>query len=156
TAGLRETDDPVEAEGVRRARAQVEQADRILLVVDDGQGLQAEDRALLAQYAGHLPITLVANKIDLSGAHAGLHRHAGHDLVRLSAASGAGIDVLVAHLRDSAGLVGAGEDEFIARRRHLDALARTAAALTQGQRRLVQDQAGELLAEELRRAHAAL
>ena len=156
TAGLRETDDPVEAEGVRRARAQVDQADRILLVVDDGQGLQPEDLALLAQYGDRLPVTLVANKIDLSGAHAGLDQHAGHDLVRLSAATADGIDVLVAHLRQAAGLADAQEADFIARRRHLDALARAATALEQGHHRLVDDQAGELLAEELRLAHAAL
>lgn len=156
TAGLRETDDPVEAEGVRRARAQVEQADRILLVVDDGQGLQQEDLALLKQYGDRLPITLIANKIDLSGAHAGLDRHAGHDLVRLSAATKDGIDVLVTHLRHAAGLADAQEADFIARRRHLDALARAADALQRGHQRLVHDQAGELLAEELRLAHAAL
>lgn len=156
TAGLRDTNDPVEAEGVRRARAQVEAADRILLVVDDGQGLQAEDQALLAQYGDQVAVTLIANKIDLSGAHAGQDQHAGHTLIRLSAATGVGMDALVAHLREAAGLAGAETADFIARRRHLDALQRAACALRQGRQRLVDDLAGELLAEELRLAHAAL
>lgn len=156
TAGLRDTDDPVEAEGVRRARAQVAAADRILLVVDDGLGLQPEDHALLDQYGDSLPITVIANKIDLSGAAAGATRQQGRDVVRLSAASGVGMEALIAHLRQVAGLADGNSADFIARRRHLDALARAAAALDQGHARLVDDQAGELLAEELRLAHAAL
>lgn len=156
TAGLRDTDDPVEAEGVRRARAQVAAADRILLVVDDRLGLQPEDHALLAQYSDRLPITVIANKIDLSGTPAGAARQQGREVVHLSAASGVGMEALIAHLRQVAGLADGNSADFIARRRHLDALARAAAALDQGHARLVDDKAGELLAEELRLAHAAL
>lgn len=160
TAGLRETDDPVESEGVRRARAELQRADRILLVIDDGQGLQHEDQDVLQQSGHELPVTIVANKIDLSGAKPGLelsqNRHNGRDLVRLSAATGEGIDALVAHLKQAAGLAGETTPDFIARRRHLDALERAAVALARGHEQLVQQQAGELLAEELRAAHAAL
>lgn len=156
TAGLRETDDPVEAEGVRRARAQVEKADRLLLVIDDGQGLQHEDHVLLDRYGDTLPITVIANKVDLSGANAGIDPRQDRDVIRLSAATGDGIDALVDHLRQVAGMAADGTADFIARRRHLDALAHAASALQQGHERLVNDQAGELLAEELRLAHTAL
>lgn len=156
TAGLRETDDPVEAEGVRRARAEVDKADRILLVIDDSQGLRPEDKALLDHYAETLPITLIANKIDLSGAPAEVDQRQDNDIVRLSVTTGAGFEALVTYLRQIAGLAGDGSADFIARRRHLDALERADNALQRGHDRLVNDHAGELLAEELRLAHATL
>ncbi|HHJ16871.1 MAG TPA: tRNA uridine-5-carboxymethylaminomethyl(34) synthesis GTPase MnmE, partial [Gammaproteobacteria bacterium] len=66
TAGLRDSEDPVEKEGVRRAWAQIEQADRVLLVIDDQLGLSADDRAILERLPAQLPHTLVYAKIDLS------------------------------------------------------------------------------------------
>src|SRR5699024_4267352 len=98
--------------------------------------LQAEDQALLTRFGDALPVTVVANKIDLSGAHAGADRRQGRDVIRLSAATGDGLNVLAAHLRQAAGLAGANTPDFIARRRHLDALARAAAALDSGRERL--------------------
>jgi len=154
TAGLRDTDDPVEWEGVRRARQELGRADHVLLVVDDRCGLQAQDRRLLADT--DLTVTIIHNKIDLSGAQAGIEHTDAHVRVRLSATSGTGIEDLIAHLHNSAGLSGAAEPDFIARRRHLDALDRAARALQRGHQRLVEDHAGELLAEELRQAHDAL
>lgn len=154
TAGLRETDDPVESEGVRRARTELARADRILLVFDHSRGLQRQDRRLLED--SRLPVTLVANKIDLSGATMGPDRHGERTVIRLSAATGDGIAALVEHLKQAAGLADETTPDFIARRRHLDALARAGDALSRGHERLAVDQAGELLAEELRAAHAAL
>jgi len=156
TAGLRDTDDPVEAEGVRRARAELQRADRILLVTDDNQAGQNEQQALLPPCGSALPMTIVANKVDLSGGKPGYERQNDRDLVRLSATTGAGVDALVAHLKQVAGLGGDSTPDFIARRRHLDALERAAMALARGYEQLVQHQAGELLAEELRAAHTAL
>lgn len=156
TAGLRDTDDPVETEGVRRARAELAQADRILLLIDDGRGLREEDRCLLAQTGSQPQVTLVANKIDLSGTQAGAGQCHDRDIIWLSAATGDGIDVLVEHLKQAAGMAGEETAEFVARRRHLDALERAAHALARGHESLVVDHAGELLAEELRAAHTAL
>lgn len=156
TAGLRDTEDPVESEGVRRARAELESADRILLVIDDTQGLQAGDRRLLAQFGDELPVTLIANKVDLSGAAAEPGQADGYTCIRLSATTGTGVDGLVEHLKQAAGFGGDSTPDFIARRRHLDALTRADEALARGHDRLVTEQAGELLAEELRGAHAAL
>src|SRR5699024_1313536 len=147
TAGLRDTDDPVEAEGVRRARAELQRADRILLVTDDNQAGQNEQQALLPPCGSALPMTIVANKVDLSGGKPGYERQNDRDLVRLSATTGAGVDALVAHLKQVAGLGGDSTPDFIARRRHLDALERAAMALARGYEQLVQHQAGELLAE---------
>lgn len=156
TAGLRETDDPIEAEGVRRAKAEVEQADRVLLVVDDTSGLGGAEYAMLADIGDRCPVTVVANKIDLSGASAGLRGGQDYDHIGVSATTGAGFDVLGAHLKQAAGMNEDATPAFVARRRHLDALARADAALEIGHERLVVDAAGELLAEELRTAQNAL
>lgn len=156
TAGLRETDDPIEAEGVRRAKAELEHADRVLLVVDDAQGLGSAEHALLEEIGVRCPVTIIANKIDMSGAAPGNTRFDGYDAVRLSVASGAGFDALAAHLKQAAGLAADRVPVFVARRRHLDALARARRALAAGHERLTVDAAGELLAEELRVAQRAL
>lgn len=151
TAGLRETHDPVEIEGVERARAEIGRADRVLLVVDDRAGDNAADWARLPDSGDRPPVTLVYNKCDLSGRHAGPVSGG----VRLSAATGEGLQTLVELLRRQAGLSD-GEAEFTARRRHLEALDRAADALEAGRSQLSAAAAGELLAEDLRRAHDAL
>jgi tRNA modification GTPase len=156
TAGLRETDDPIEAEGVRRAKAELEQADRVLLVIDDAQGLGAAEYALLQEIGDRCAVTIIANKIDTSGSAPGVTSLAGHDALRLSVTTGAGFDALAAHLKQAAGLAADRAPAFVARRRHLDALARARCALDIGHERLTIDAAGELLAEELRVAQQAL
>jgi tRNA modification GTPase len=156
TAGLRETADPIEAEGVRRAKAEIEHADHVLLVVDDTSGLGCDEQALLAEIGNRCPVTVVANKIDLSGAPAGLRRGQDYEHIGVSATTGAGFDALAAQLKQAAGMNEDATPAFVARRRHLDALSRADAALEIGHERLVVDAAGELLAEELRTAQNAL
>lgn len=156
TAGLRETRDPIEAEGVRRARAEIDNADRVLLVIDDADGLNKAEYNLLNEVRGRCAVTIVANKIDLSGVAPGPAMLAGHDAIRLSVATGAGFDALAGHLKQAAGLAADRLPAFVARRRHLDALDRAAHALGVGHARLTVDAAGELLAEELRVAQQAL
>jgi len=155
TAGLRETGDLVERIGVERARAELAQADRILWVYDGAADPEhaAFDPTQLPQ---GVPVTLVHNKADLSGAEPGLFERDGLPEVRLSARSGAGLDALRAHLRECMGLAQGVEGEFSARRRHLDALARAAEHLQAGRRALLEGHAGELLAEDLRQAQRAL
>jgi tRNA modification GTPase len=155
TAGLRDTADPVEREGVRRAREQIARADHALWVFDgsvdaSGNGL---DHAGLPE---GLPVTLVHNKIDLSGTAPGTLVRDGMTEIRLSAVTGAGVSTLREHLKQLAGFEGTGSGDFSARRRHLDAIRRAAAALEAGRRALTQDRAGELLAEDLRQAQLAL
>lgn len=156
TAGLRETDDPIEAEGVRRARSELAAADHVLLVTDAGRDLDRAEKALLADIPSQTGITLLANKIDLAGRSAGVFDQSGCQGVALSALDGRGFDALAARLKQVAGVSADNEPAFVARRRHLDALARAETALTTGHERLTVDAAGELLAEELRLAQAAL
>ena len=155
TAGLRDSADRVEQEGVRRAREAMGSADRVLLVVDDTLGFSAEDARSLDQLPPKLAVTLVYNKIDLSGRPAGIHQEQGRDLVALSAKTGRGLQALREHLKNIAGFQAVGEDTFLARRRHLQALEKTRTHLDQAQAHL-QQRAGELLAEELRLAQLCL
>jgi tRNA modification GTPase len=151
TAGLRDAADPVEREGVRRAWAEIERADLLLLVLDATTGEGEDERAILARLPQRLPRVAVYNKCDLTGEPPGVDG----DDVRLSAKTGSGIEALVGELKRRAGFASDFEDSFIARRRHLDALARTREALERAQERL-QEGNPELVAEELRLAHDAL
>lgn len=155
TAGLRESGDAIEREGVRRAREQIANADHALWVFDaeqdpDAQGLTETD------LPPHLQVTRVRNKIDLVDAHSGRRDCDGGVEISLSAKTGTGVGLLREHLKQQVAFDGASEGDFSARRRHLDAIDRAYAALMAGLRVLQQDFAGELLAEDLRQAQLAL
>lgn len=158
TAGLRDSPDEVEREGVRRALREIHNADHILLVSDSR--LPPPDLAELLppdqiDALRSRPLTLVRNKCDLLGREP--HREAGVPaVISLSAKTGAGIDLLRAHLKTSIGYQGSGEGTFLARRRHLDALQRGRDFVLAAQRELVDRSAGELIAENLRLAQNAL
>lgn len=155
TAGLRDSADPVEQEGIRRAWQAIEQADRILLLVDDRSGMTDAETYILHRLPAGIAVTVVRNKIDLTGAPAGIKDAELGPELRLSALTGAGVELLREHLKASMGY----HDQsggFLARRRHLEALERAAAALAQGQQQLQLHHAGELLAEDLRQAQEAL
>jgi len=154
TAGLRETNDPVEREGVRRARLEVARADRLLWVADVREPLAETLAAARAAQGGSGEVTVVANKIDLAALTPQLRVEKGTSIVQISALTGAGIDLLVAHLKQVAGIVGESSGTFSARRRHLEALERTRAEL--GAARAFLGDALEISAEHLRNAQTAL
>ncbi|HEY7378790.1 MAG TPA: tRNA uridine-5-carboxymethylaminomethyl(34) synthesis GTPase MnmE [Steroidobacteraceae bacterium] len=157
TAGLREVHDAVEAEGVRRARAEMTRADRVLFVVDCASDPQASsyerERTALPP---DVPVTLVMNKSDLVNLAAQLAASSSPPTVRLSARTGAGLDLLREHLKRCMGFMPVEAGSICARRRHLDALARARAHIETGAEHLRTRRAGELLAEELRAALGAL
>jgi tRNA modification GTPase len=153
TAGLRETQDRVEREGIERARLQIAQADQVLLLVDQDE--PDDWAALIAEQA--LPqdrLTLVRNKIDLGGDTAPAEWQ-GLPILPISALTGDGIANLIAHIKHLAGYRPT-EGNFSARRRHLSALAQAQACVEHGLAQLQALGAGELLAEDLRQAHDAL
>ncbi|GMV69957.1 MAG: tRNA modification GTPase MnmE [Pseudomonadota bacterium] len=161
TAGLRTSGDSVEQEGIRRARGALASADRVLLMQDHsrlplGALPAAADLLQAHELPAELPVTLLYNKIDLTGGPAGLWDVPG-DIphIGMSVAAGSGLDVLRAHLKSCAGY-GAGAGVFSARRRHLEALARAGTHLALAESRLHDDRAGELAAEELRLVQDAL
>ena len=155
TAGLRETSDPVERIGVERASDAIDDADLVLVVVDDRD---AACDALAERAAVAAARILVRNKIDLSGARPGVGTdREGMPMARVSALEGSGLAELEEAIveRVMRGTT-ACEDAFMARRRHVDALERALAAVDRSQNRLTVDNAGELVAEELRDAQGAL
>ncbi|MGH8453435.1 MAG: tRNA uridine-5-carboxymethylaminomethyl(34) synthesis GTPase MnmE [Nevskiales bacterium] len=155
TAGLRDSSDPVEREGVRRARAEIQKSDRVLLLVDDRSGVTPADQSILDSLPPNLALTIVLNKCDLSGGAPGPVSGHRAPAMRLCALSGAGVEALRDYLKQCMGYQPT-EGDFIARRRHLDALARARAALDRSREQLIERRAGELVAEELRQAQQAL
>ncbi|MFP1681868.1 tRNA uridine-5-carboxymethylaminomethyl(34) synthesis GTPase MnmE [Alloalcanivorax sp. C16-1] len=162
TAGLRESPDRVEQEGIRRAYDEIRKADRLLVVVDSQEpDVDLTDLASLLPRSQQelddldLPVTRVLNKADLSGLEPGA-RPAPADTFALSAATGEGLEALRDHLKTVAGYQGTGQSRFSARRRHITALEQALAALAKGRDQLHQHAAGELLAEDLRAAQQAL
>lgn len=154
TAGLREAADRVEQEGIRRARDAMARADLVLLVgAGDEPALASPDFALPAG----VPVLHIRNKTDLLALPAAHSRRPdGHEEIRLSAMTGAGIELLRDWLKDFAGH-GAGEGgSYAARRRHLEALDRAAAAAERALELLRAGRTAELAAEELRVAQDAL
>lgn len=156
TAGLRESTDVVEQEGIRRAWQEIQAADRILLVVDDQYGITAEDRNLREQLPTDRELTVIYNKIDLTDRTPGSQTGEWGVEIRLSARDGRGVDDLRDHLKACMGYQGVMEGGFLARRRHLDAIGRAGAALERATYQLEIVRASELVAEELREAQQAL
>jgi len=156
TAGLREATDDIEREGVRRAQAALASADLALLVIDDA----AEDATTVSQLVGSLPpalpVTVIYNKIDLSHRPPGPAEARDRTAIGVSAKTDAGIPALREHLKTLAGYRSDAGGTFSARRRHLDALARTDAHVTAASDALRETRAGEIVAEELRLAQQAL
>jgi tRNA modification GTPase len=155
TAGLRRAVDVVEAEGVRRAHSEIAKADRVLYVLD---AAGPPDAAELEQLPPEVPVTLIFNKIDLSGTSPRLEAGdaAGPPRVYLSALNGAGLDLLRTHLKQSAGYQDSESGAFSARRRHLDALRRARGHVQDAAEILSSTRAFELFAEDLRLAQQAL
>jgi tRNA modification GTPase len=156
TAGLHDSIDPVEQAGMQRARRAMENADRLLLVIDDQAGYTAADAAILDALPAGIPHTCIHNKIDLTGRAPGIGKMEASVEVALSAHTGAGLDDLRRHLKQCVGFQEQAEGGFSARRRHLDALQRASAHIVEGARLLREQQAAELLAEELREAQQDL
>lgn len=157
TAGIRETSDPIEAEGVRRARLTLGSADIVLLIRDASDSRDRGEDLHTEVPAGVAMITVV-NKIDLLNPQK--LRHAIEQdkqaQIWISAKTGQGLDDLRKRIRKTVGASDHTEGSFSARQRHIDALRRSAGHLVAGFNAMEEFQAGELLAEELRLAQQAL
>ncbi len=147
TAGLRDGQDVIEEEGVRRARAEMRRADLVLYLVDACAGAAPGELKALPDDP---PVLVVWNKIDIAPPPAG---HAG---IAISALTGAGLAKLRERLKAAAGYRAGDSGVYSARRRHLDALARAEILVQSAATRLAQRAAFELVAEDLRLAQQAL
>ncbi len=168
TAGLRESDDKVEQIGIERAWQEIEQADRVLLMVDasENHGILEDEQDIKDYYPeffeklpSNIGLTLIRNKADINQSidqsQMGLNEFTDknqikHTAITLSAKTNAGVDSLKDHLKQIMGYQGSTEGGFMARRRHLTALSNTHHHLINGLDQLESYVAGEILAEELR------
>jgi tRNA modification GTPase len=151
TAGLRDTKDVIEIEGLRRARLEMSRADLVLYVVDAVRGFQPGESAALPEGAATL---LVWNKVDLPDALPAPELE-DRPVVAVSALTGDGLPALREQLKAAAGYQSE-SGAWSARRRHLDALARAQSLFEVAEGRLGERASFELVAEELRQAHQAL
>lgn len=149
TAGLRESNDVVEQIGIRRAYQEIEKADVILHVVDaknNNSKMTLDNRNVI----------YIRNKIDTSNETPTIKKENGHVIISLSAKTGAGIDLLKQHIKTHVGFDSQSDGIYLARRRHLDAIARAQLHVEAGLSQLSNGKSGELAAEDLRLAHLAL
>ena len=154
---LRDSDDVVEQEGVKRAKQMIENADRILFVVD----INDEDKSMMQSLPEHVGVTTVYNKIDKQEHPLEIVEQSDamakqETAVYISAKTGEGLDLLKQHLKSCMGYQQINEGQFIARRRHLDAIDTAEEHLQLADKNLHELKAGELLAEELRLAQESL
>lgn len=160
TAGLRETDDEIELEGMQRAWLEIENADVILYVVDTTAAETDDIKALWPEYYERFPsgdqtIITLLNKIDLCEIEKDAHPSDSR-IIPLSAKTGQGLDVLKTELLRSVGFNQSPEGVFSARRRHLEAIKKALQFVNAGLNQLEDSGAGELLADDLRQAQRHL
>lgn len=159
TAGIRSDPDPVERLGIDKARKQIQEADLVLLVIDLGQPVRDEDRALFEEFSGK-PVIVVINKTDLP-AHQ--HRFCLPDRweavcrMEISALHAIGIDALKQALADFADAAATGQTErVVPNLRHRAVLARGLESVTDAIDALSAEHSPELLSIDLRAAYEAL
>jgi tRNA modification GTPase len=161
TAGLRESDDVVEAEGIKRAKKQIEIADLVLFVFDATEIHTRNISEILAYYQQtylqkNQHLILLANKIDKTLENPVLIKENNVALILLSAKSQAGISLLKKQILETIGVIPEMSGGFIARRRHLQALETAKALLDAAISQFMKIGAGELLAEDLRQVQNIL
>ena len=156
TAGLRETDDQVEKEGMRRTWDAIAQADVMILLVDDNEGFSQSEKAILDQCPDSVAVVVLYNKCDMSGREVGIVTDSlDHETLAISAKNQQGLDELTTCIKQLAGMQASGEGAFMARRRHLLELQNAQAHLDLAQQQAQQNE-GELIAEELKQVQKAL
>ncbi|MBT8047663.1 MAG: tRNA uridine-5-carboxymethylaminomethyl(34) synthesis GTPase MnmE [Xanthomonadales bacterium] len=157
TAGIRETTDRVEAEGIRRARLALESADIVLLIRDVSEHPEPEE-ALSSEVPAGTKTIFVANKSDRLPPQRlrALVEEDGSEQVWISARTGQGVQELRTRIFTAVGAAEQVDGSFSARQRHVEALKRTAQHLAAGRAAMDNQQAGELLAEDLCQAQKAL
>lgn len=158
TAGLRETNDIVEREGIRRAKAALLEADIVLYLIDLSRetNLLSAVHKLSENIPNNIPSIVVLNKIDLVNLPSSVEEKSNKTFIYVSIKQKTGISLLVSILKKKAGYQTATEGNFIARRRHIHALNQAFQHLETGIVQLEVYRAGELLAEELRVAQESL
>jgi tRNA modification GTPase len=152
TAGLRESDNAVEKEGIRRAHAEIQKADKVLLLID---ARDPETQSILDTLPQDVDIVKIYNKIDLLDITPEIIQTEHSTSIHLSVKTGTGMELLTQYLKQSVGFNGSADNVFIARRRHIEALNKGQEFVESAIEQL-KVQAGELVAEDLRQAQNSL
>jgi tRNA modification GTPase len=153
TAGLHNSEDIIEQEGIRRAYTEINNADVVLLVFDTKDELP--DFSILPDLVKNKPIICIRNKIDLLNTKSEVNKLGNQLEVCLSAKNGDGVDLLRKALAEFAGLNSGGEGVFLARKRHIDSIDQTLIYIDSAIEQL-EGGASELVAEDLRQAGMSL
>jgi tRNA modification GTPase len=153
TAGLHQSEDIVEQEGIRRAHAEIDNADVVLLVYDARD--KAADHSILPFEVVNKPIIEIRNKIDLVGEQTEMQKNENCSSISLSAKLGDGLDLLKQSLADVAGYHPVGDGIVLARKRHIMAIEATLEFVENATHQL-EASASELVAEDLRQASISL
>ncbi len=153
TAGLHNSEDIIEQEGIRRAYTEINNADVVLLVFDAKD--EIPDFSILPDLVKNKPIICIRNKIDLSNTRSEVRKLGNQLEVSLSAKNGDGVDILRKTLVEFAGLNSDGEGVFLARKRHIDSIDQTLIFISSALEQL-EGGASELVAEDLRQAGMSL
>lgn len=160
TAGLRDAPDEVERIGIHRAWEEIQNSDRVLLMVDSTTTPAEDPNQIWPEFVDKLQdtskITVIRNKADLTGEMIGITEHHGYPIFHISAKGDKGLDLLRKHLKQIMGYQSTTEGGFIARERHMDALRRANEQLANATEQFLILGAGELLAEDLRHAQECL
>jgi len=151
TAGLRESQNPVEREGVRRAWETIEQADVIIYLVDSSKGLTAADQEIIDRLAG-ASLQLVFSKSDLLA----VDQLRDPEILYISTLSGVGMELLIQRITGQVSDYNQDNQAFMARRRHVDALQRAKEAVQRAVQTFDTTRSGELMAADLRDAQQYL
>lgn len=158
TAGLRETNDIVEQEGIRRAKSALLEADLVIYMLDITQEKNIDNalEKLAHNIPNRIPSIIVINKIDLTHVAEKIENNNEKEKIYVSIKKNLGINLLINALKNKVGYHTSTEGDFIARRRHIDALNHALLSIKNGIEQLEIYRAGELLAEELRVAQEFL
>ncbi len=156
TAGLRAAGDPVEREGIRRARAAAEAADVALLVADVTEYGVQELENTAASLDVRDKALFVFNKIDLGDYSPGRRGEEGAPFLYVSAKTGAGMDALKQEIKNSVLGADYSENAFIARTRHVEALRQAGLLLEEAAKMFQKRRAVELFADDLSRVQQTL
>jgi tRNA modification GTPase len=157
TAGVRDTDDIVEQEGIKRTRIAQDEADLLLIVLDRSVPLTGDDRKLLSMVEDRKHMVLL-NKADLTDAVESDIALAGHASYSISAKTGVGVEMVKSALRAQllSGSIEAAESIVVTNVRHRDALRRAGDSLGQALESVQHGMAGELVSIDVRAAADAL
>lgn len=166
TAGLRDQQDlsccqfdPIEREGIRRAKEEFKKADHLLFMIDatvrDSVDLNVLHEYLLENTPQGGCVTVLFNKIDLTGDEPKIVKEKGVDIIYISVKEKLGLDLLQEHLKCGAGITNFAGG-FSARRRHISVLEKVETCLQRAINNMFVQNNAELIAEELRETQETL